>query len=300
LTHRIWRLVLELDDLRCFVAAVDAPTFRAASRRVALSPAAFSDRIRRLEEALDCVLFHRTSRSRRLSEAGRRLEPHARALLADATKTASIARGEARPLPYELTIGTRYELGMSWLAPMLATLEARVPERCVHLYMGDTPDLLARVERGDIDAVVFSARLNSPRMAYANIHPERYVFVGAAGVQFSGPEDAAGHTLIDVSADVPLFRYLMDAVPNAEPWGFAGHRYMGGIGGVRYLILRGAGVGVLPEYYARPALASGELVRLLPDQALLSDNFRLVWRSTHPWHERLVALAAEMRAHPLA
>ena len=290
---------MDLDDLRCFLAAADAPTFRAASRRVALSPAAFSDRLRRLEEDLGCTLFHRTSRSRRLSEAGRRLVPHARAVVAEADRCGSVARGEGAPLPYELTLGTRYELGLSWLAPMLAPLAEARPERTVHLYMGDTPDLLARVETGDIDAVVFSARLTSPRLVYANLHPEHYVFVGAAGTDFSGQQAAADHLLIDVSPDLPLFRYLLDAVPGGGPWDFAGHRYMGGIGGVRFLVRQRAGVGVLPEYFVREDLREGRLVRLLPEQPLLVDSFRLVWRAAHPWQDRLAALADELRAHPL-
>jgi len=288
--------MMVLDDLRCFLAAVNAPTFRAAAAKVALSPTAFSERIQRLERDVGSTLFHRTSRRVTLSDAGRRLEAHARDLLAEAERCRAVARGEHRPLPYEITVGTRFELGISWLAPMLSALEQARPERTVHLYVGDTADLLARVERGDIDAAVLSARLNRPRMDYASLHAESYVFVAATGTVFETPGD---HRLIDVSPDLPLFRYLLDAMPHVEPWRFAGHRYMGGIGGVRFLIERGEGVGVLPEYYARPGLQSGALVQLLPEQPLLSDAFRLVWRSSHPWGDRLVELAASMRERPL-
>ena len=287
---------MELEDLRCFVAAVDAPTFRAAAGRVALSPTAFSDRIRRLEEDLDCTLFHRTSRRVTLSDAGRRLEIHARDLLAEAERCRSVARGEARPLPFELTLGTRFELGLSWLAPMLGSLEAARPERTVHLYVADTADLLSRVERGDIDAAVLSARLTRQRLAYASLHTEHYAFVGAAGTVFTHPSE---HVLVDVSSDLPLFRYLVDAVSAGEPWSFRSHRYMGGISGVRFLIERGVGIGVLPRYFVADALAAGSLVELLPEQPLLSDTFRLVWRAGHPWEDRLVELAASLREVPL-
>jgi DNA-binding transcriptional LysR family regulator len=290
---------VDLDDLRCFLAAVDAPTFRAASRRVALSPGAFSDRLRRLEDDLGVELFHRTSRSRRTSDAGRRLEPAARALLADAQRCVAAARGADRPPDWSMTLGTRYELGLSWLAPMLEHLDAHQPERTVHLYAGDTPDLLRRLEAGDLDAVVFSARLTRPHLEYATLHPEAYVFVGAPGAQLTHRGEASAHTLVDVSPDLPLFRYLLDAMPTGDPWSFAGHRYLGGIGGVRLQVLRGAGVAVLPEYFVRADLQAGALVRLMPDQPLLDDAFRLVWRAAHPWAERFAALAEELRARPI-
>lgn len=289
---------VDLESLRCFLAAADAPSFRAAAGRVALSPGAFSDRISGLEQALDARLFDRTTRSVRLTEAGRRLVPHARAVVAGAAGCRSVVHDVAAALPYEITLGTRFELGLSWLCPLLAGLKAASPERTLHLYMGDTPDLLARVERGDLDAVVFSARLTSDRLRYATLHAEPYVFVGAAG-PLAGPADAHDHTLLDVSRDLPLFRYLLDALPDGAPWPFRDRELLGGIGAIRHRALEGAGVAVLPEYFVREDLRAGRLTRLLPEVELRADAFRLVWRTGHPLEDRLLALAHALRAHPL-
>jgi LysR family glycine cleavage system transcriptional activator len=290
---------MDLDSLRCFVEAADTLHFRAAARRVALSPGAFSDRVRRLEEELGASLLERTTRRARLTEAGRRLLPHARALLAEAGRCRAVVHAEDRPLPYALTLGTRFELGLSWLCPAIDPLRAARPERTLHLFMGDTPDLLARMGRGDLDAVVLSARLNHSRLAYAALHPETYAFVAREG-GLERPEDARATALVDVSADLPLFRYLLDALPDAAPWPFARHEYMGGIGAIRRRLLDGAGVAVLPEYFVRDDLAAGRLVRLLPEVELREDTFRLVWRDGHPRGAELLELADELRARPLA
>jgi len=69
-------------------------------------------------------LFERTTRRVHLTDAGKRLLPHARTLLEDAARCRAVAAGDARPLPFSFTIGTRYELGISWLCPALAGLEA--------------------------------------------------------------------------------------------------------------------------------------------------------------------------------
>lgn len=290
---------LDLDSLRCFDAAATTLRFRAAATRVHLSPAAFSDRIRRLEQSLGVALLVRTTRQVALTETGRRLLPVAREVLETVERMRAAAQENARPLPFDLWVGTRYELGLSWVCPALKPLEQKRPERTIHLCNGDSPDLLRRLERGELDAVVASTRLTSPRLAYAALHPENYLFVGVDRCLRRRP-DARALTLVDVSPDLPLFRYFLDALPDAEPWPFARVEYLGGIGNIRQRVLDGGGrVAVLPRYFIAPDLAAGRLVNLMPRVRPRSDSFRLVWRAGHPLEAELIALAADLRAQPL-
>jgi len=290
---------MDRDSLACFAAAADTLLFRAAAARVHLSPAAFSDRIRRLEEELGTALLVRSTRRVALTDAGRRLLPLARQVLASMDQLRSEAAGPHHPQPFEVVIGTRYELGLSWLCPALEALARQRPERTIHLYNGDTPDLLARLGRGELDAVVASMRLTGANLSYAALHPEIYALVGTDR-QLRRREDSQALTLVDVSADLPLFRYFLDALPDAEPWPFARTEYLGGIGNIRRRVLDGGGrVAVLPQYFIERDLAAGKLVRLLPRVRLRSDNFRLVWRTGHPREADLTRLAADLRGHPL-
>ena len=103
---------LDLDSLRCFEAAATTLSFRAAASRIGLSPAAFSDRIRRLEDQLQVRLFDRTTRRVALTAAGQRLLPQSRRTLAEAALCGPAARDQSKELPVELVVGTRYELGL--------------------------------------------------------------------------------------------------------------------------------------------------------------------------------------------
>ena len=290
---------MDLDSLRCFDAAATTLNFRAGAVRVHLSPAAFTDRIQRLEEDLKATLFVRTTRRVSLSELGHRLLPIAREVLAGAERLQAASRGPVARSPYELYVGTRYELGLSWMCPLLTPLQRSHPERTVHLYNGDSPDLLLRLERGDLDAIIASVRLTSPKLSYAALHPEEYVFVSKLK-GLKRREDAVHHTLLDVSPDLPLFRYLMDALPDAEPWPFARVEHLGGIGNIRRRLFDAEGrVAVLPLYFVQKDLQARRLVRLLPRVSLRSDSFRLIWRTSHPRTPDLLALAEELRHHPL-
>jgi DNA-binding transcriptional LysR family regulator len=297
LSFRMMR-AMDLGSLRCFETAATTLRFRAAASRVHLSPAAFSDRIRRLEEELGVVLLRRSTRRVSLTDAGQRLLPLVREVLGSAERLAAGARG-GTPTPFELVIGTRSELGLSWLCPALAPLMRRRPERTIHLYNGDGPDLLARLARGDLDAVVASSRLTSPGLVYSALHVEEYAFVAATRC-LRQREEAGRVTLVDLTPDLPLFRYFLDALPDAEPWPFARTEFMGGIGTIKHRVLGGGGrVAVLPCYFIRKELAAGRLLTLLPRVRPRSDAFRLVWRAGHPREAELKELAEELRGFPL-
>ncbi len=290
---------MDFHSLRCFDAAATTLNFRSASARVHLSAAAFSDRIQRLEGELGVELFARTTRKIALTDGGRSLLPIARQALEAESLLHSTSQAPTRVAPFELFIGTRAELGLSWLCPSIKELQRLRPERTLHLHTGDTGDLLARVERGELDALVASMRLTSPNLSYATLHAEEYDLV-AADRCLRRRADASRCSLIDVSRDLPLFRYFLDALPDAEPWPFARFEYMGGIGNIRRRLLDCPNsIAVLPRYFVRPDIAAGRLVRLVPGMKLRPDAFRLVWRRDHPRSHEMLALAESLRALPL-
>lgn len=293
----------DIESLRCFEAAATRSSFRAAADAVHLSPAAFSDRVKRLEELLGARLFERTTRRVALTAAGRRLLEPARRCLDEARRCVVAAGEHDRRAPFTLRLGTRFELGTSWLVPALGPLRERHLSRRIDLYFGDSPDLVERCRRGDVDAFISSVRLTEAALDYALLHEERYVFVATpallADVPLAGPDHAHAHVLLDAHADLPLFRYFLDARPRSEVWAFAGQELLGAISAVRLRALASAGVAVLPRYFVDGDLAAGALVRLCPDTECERDFFRLVWRRGHPLEDELRALAEELRALPL-
>lgn len=295
--------VLDLESLRCFEAAAGAPSFREAADRVHLSPAAFGARIQALERELGAALFTRTTRSVRLTAAGERLVPHARRLLGEARRLAETIATPDAEAPYELTIGTRFELGLSWLEPTLDALERQFPSRRHHLAFGAGDDLIVAVLERRVDAAVTSTRLTAAGLHSARLHEERYTFVASPALlaerPLSEPEHAAAHELIDVARDLPLFRYFLEARPAEEVWGFGGIRQLGSIGAAKARVLRGGGVAVLPAYFVAEELASGALAVVASAESLHRDAFRLVWRADHPEPERLRRLALHLSETPL-
>lgn len=296
--------MLNLESLAFFEMAATELNFSKAARRAHLSAAAFGERIRGLEAALDAQLFLRTTRKVTLTTQGRLLLPQARRTLAEAVKCRDVVHHEqAVASKYELTLGTRFELGMSWLVPSLKQLSKSRPERSLHLYVGDSPDLFLRLARDEIDAMISSIRISSSKFATAPLHEEAYAFVATPKLFKRSPlrsvEDAEQHVLIDANRDLPLFSYFLDATPAHQLWVFKQTEHLGAIGAIRLRVLQHAGVAVLPLYFIGEDLRKGRLVQLMPKVKMQPDFFRLIWRKRQSKSNQLEQLAEELRAIPL-
>ena len=268
-----------LVTLQCFLALGRHLNFRAAARSIALSPAAFSDRIKRLEEEVGAPLFERSTRHVKLTALGVSLQPQARALVEQGWRWVDVISEGELAAPYSLRVGTRFELGMSWLVPALTTLKAKRPERSISIKWGADDELLRLLLEGEVDAMISSVRLNHRALRVAPLHREDYLFVCSPELDLIDPTpaDAPALTLIDIEAHCPLFRYFLDALPSGEPWHFRGLELMGTIGAVRARVLEGVGVAVLPLYFVDRDLAAGRLRKLRPEITLHHDFFRLIW-----------------------
>jgi LysR family glycine cleavage system transcriptional activator len=265
----------DLDSIRCFIAAAKTLNFRAGARAVSLTPAAFGKRIQQLEQQLDTRLFERTTRHVALTKSGRAMWPEALRLVQVAEECVRAGRGESGPATVSVTIGTRYELGLSWLVPMLPVLAAALPHVEVNYYFGSGPDLETRVKRFDVHCAVTSRIFIDPIFNAMRLAREDYVFVASPEVlranALDRAADAGNHTLIDVQPELPLFRYFRDAAKAPSPIRFGGLRVMGTTSAIRLLVLAGEGVAVLPQYLLGEDLEAGRLVRLFPEVVPLPE-----------------------------
>ncbi len=291
-----------IEAIQCFVAAARFLNFRAAAKSVSLTPAALGKRIQQLEEQLGVKLFSRTTRRVELTEAGLSLLPRAQQLLMVADDCVRAGRGEMGPASMEVMLGTRYELGLSWIVPMLPRLREELDNLTFHLYFSSGPDLELRVRSLEIDCAVSSRAIRDANIDFFRLHREDYVFVGQPAlleeIPLEKPQDANLHTLVDVHADMPLFRYWRDA-PDGDRLTFSRVLCMGTIAAIRNLVLRGEGVAVLPLYLVHADIEAGNLRSVFPDVEPLCDHFRLIFRTDDPRRSVYQNLAEAMCKTPL-
>src|SRR5215218_7612662 len=98
------RDVLTPDALGVVQAVADHGSFAAAARELGLVPSAVTYRIRQMEDALDVLLFDRSSRQARLTEAGAELLREGGRLLAEIDAVANRVKRVATGWESQLTI----------------------------------------------------------------------------------------------------------------------------------------------------------------------------------------------------
>ena len=294
--------MMSTDSLRCFVEAARLLNFRAAARVVALSPAALGQRIRQLEEELGAALFVRTTRAVTLTEAGLRFRPRADAALRALAACLELGPEESPRL--EIELGTRHELGVSWVQPALRSAKRAWPGLEVHLYVGSGADLVHRVRGHELDCAVSSSPLVDPKLAALPLHEERYSMVAATSLLREHPlrnaTDAGRHTLFDTTEDLPLFRYWRDVGTQLDSTDFGSVVRLGAIELIRASVRVGEGVAVLPHYYVDADLRARKLTRLFPRVVPRTDTFRLFFRADDARRPLFAKLAGILASRPLA
>src|SRR5215471_17832 len=292
-----------LESLQCFESAARYLNFRKGARAMGLTPAAFGQRIQKLEEQLGVKLFVRTTRTVHLTEAGTTLRDPVERCLRMAEETMRAARGERTPPRTEITLGTRPELGMSWILPQIDRLEKALPWLQLHLYFGSGPDLSLRVRTLDVDCAVTSIRLSDPQLDSLRLHREDFVFCAATTLLARQPfkrfEDAEHQALLDVYPDLPLFRYWREATEHGDRLRFGRIVRLGTVEAIRLRLLGEAGVAVLPEFIVRKDLKAGAVRRIFPSIKPLHDYFRLVFRTDDPRRWLFEDLARSLVKMPL-
>ena len=112
---------MQLDDMRIFVATVDAHNFTAAAKRLALSKQFVSRRVMALEETLGVQLLIRNTRKLAVTELGQEFYERARRILGeveDAEQAMSLRRAGPRGL---LRVSAPMSFGMMHLSPLVAS-----------------------------------------------------------------------------------------------------------------------------------------------------------------------------------
>jgi len=146
--------------LRSFVAIVDTGSMLNASEKVFVTQSALSLQIKRLEELLQQSLFHRDGRRLTLTQAGDLMLDYARKVLnlhdeAVAAVTAGHFSGPAR-------IGMVQDFAEMLLSGLLARFSELHPDAQIFSRVAGTAEMLALLERRQLDIVLGFAAPNHP------------------------------------------------------------------------------------------------------------------------------------------
>ena len=148
-------------QLECFMAVANFLNFSRAAEHLKITQPAVSHQINALEDELGVKLFHRTSKSVRLTQEGFWFTQYAGEIL----KLEDISRArmkEARQTPRRLLIGCRNSAELRMLRPTLCRLRQELPDLLPVLRMIPFDSLENLLAEGEVDSPSGRPRLSGP------------------------------------------------------------------------------------------------------------------------------------------
>jgi DNA-binding transcriptional LysR family regulator len=188
--------------MQVFVRVADLGGFAEAGRQLNLSPPAVTRAIAALEELVGARLLLRTTRSVKLTEAGRRYVEDCRRILQDISDAEASAAGAfSRPVG-TLTITASVLFGQLYLLPLVTEYLDKFPDVRGRLLFVDRVTNL--VEEG-IDIAIRIGHLSDSGLSAIKVGAVRRVICGAPSYFEkhgfpSHPRDLAQHSIIAATA----------------------------------------------------------------------------------------------------
>jgi DNA-binding transcriptional LysR family regulator len=301
LVHSGHASMFDLNQLRCFVTVAEELHFGRAAARLNMTQPPLSRQIQVLEHIIDATLLERTSRSVRLTPAGRSFLPEARRILKLAESASQVARRIALGKTGSLKIGYTAAAAYGFLPELIAACRARLPEVDFSLKEMVSGDQLEALASGQIDAGLLRPPIARPEFATRRVVaepllaaiPKKHPLANAATiaikdfddqpfVMYSPYESRYFHDLL-----VALFTRA-DVLPRYV-------QHVGQIHSILAMVRAGLGVSIVPAAATNLKLAD---VRLRPLKLRTQAPVELfmVWRRDHenPLLPSIVEIAGEL------
>lgn len=146
--------MLDIDQLRTFVAIADAGSFTRAADVVHKTQSAVSMQMKRLEERVGRTIFERDGRASRLTEDGDRLLDYARRIVR--LNSECVAAFADTDLVGRVRLGLPDDYADRYLPDILATFSRSNPRSEVTVVCEPTPMLVARMRDGELDLAIIT------------------------------------------------------------------------------------------------------------------------------------------------
>lgn len=166
----------KLEDMALLVTVAEAGGLSAAGRRLSLSPATMTARLKAMEERYQTRLFHRSTRAITLTRAGEDFYHAARRVLEEARHAESLLTQKEGVLSGNIRLSAPSDFGRQYLSPAIVDFSRRHPEVTFSVFLGEhVEDLVAN----RLDMSIRVGNLPDSSLAIRHIRPNHRVLVAS-------------------------------------------------------------------------------------------------------------------------
>jgi len=277
------RDVLTPDALAMLQGIADTGSFAAAARALGMVPSALTYRVRQIEDALDVLLFDRSSRQAQFTVAGHELLHEGARLLAEVDAVANRVKRVATGWEPNFTIAIDSIIHRTVILELCEAFFALNPPTRVRLRAETLSGTLEALTSGQADLAI-GVTAESASTAGFQVRPlgnSRFIYAVA-------PHHPLAYATEPLSDEL-IRQHRAVAVADSVQRG--GGLTLGLLGGQDVFTvpnmqakleaqLRGIGSGLLPEFLAAPYIKIGQLVEKRVERAERVVYVSYAWRKT--------------------
>lgn len=260
----------DLNDMMVFLAVVESGGFTAAAEQLNIPKANISRKVSKLEASLGVTLLERSTRSQKLTEAGKRYIEHCKRIQEELDLASGAVSEILEAYKGEIRVGTSVSIGNEIIRPELAAFLKHYPEITIDLRLVNQ-----RVEliEGGYDMLIRVGKLEDSRLVAKHLGTaERYIYASPNYLAQRGTpsllSDLNEHDLL-----------LMPRLAHFNKMSFQSCRHSNKVEELivspklsveefsilKQVAIEAEGVAILPSYMCHDEVASGQLVRILVD-----------------------------------
>ncbi|WP_440466521.1 LysR family transcriptional regulator [Pseudomonas sp. YH-1] len=268
-----------LEQMTCFVRAVELGSFSAAAEDLQLSSQLLGKQVKLLEQHLGLSLLNRTTRRQSLTDFGQAFYQRAKLILADmeaAENLAAVTRGTPSG---RLRVNAPVTFGIRTLSPRLLEYMVRYPQVSVDLTLSN--ELVDLVHDG-YDVVFRIGELADSGLKAVPLTPYRLVLCAAPAYlarrpAIRAPEDLRQHECLGFAFSDGRSRWTFDGPDGRIEVPITSRLTINQGDPLLAAAVAGLGVVLQPQELVGDALRNGTLVQLLPQYQVPTSPMHMLY-----------------------
>ena len=275
--------MFDLSQVRCFVAVAEELHFGRAARRLNMTQPPLSRQIQNLEHRVGAALLERTSRSVRLTPAGKGFLAEARGLLRMADRAALVARRVATGKSGSLKIGYTAASAYAFLPQLVTACRREMPDIDLSLSEMVTQTQYDALAANQIDVALLRPPIRRDELASELVNreglivalPARHPLTRGARIDIADLHDQPF-----IMYDAIESRYFFDLVTSLLVGAKAEPQYVQNIAQIHSmmaLVRSGLGIALVPEAAATLRF-TGVVVRPIKLAKPPTVELHIVWK----------------------
>lgn len=254
---------MDYRNIQTFLKVSELHSFSQAARELGYSQSAVSTQISKLEQELGASLFDRIGHQITLTEKGHAFLQYAQQVILLTEQMHQTVSGD-NEICGTLRIAMADSLCSAGISDILLTYQEHYPKVLIEIRTGVTKDLFNWLSHNEVDMVyTLDNRITRPDLVVLQEEEESAYFYAASGHPLTKQKQASWEDLklyplymtesgisYRNNLDLYLGRLGIELMPTIE---------LGNTQVIRQLIERSNGIGFLPEFAVRDALACGRI-----------------------------------------